>query len=64
MTDEQIKEYLKEHHYSIPAQEGIMNIFNTSHQIIKNEYNFDTRIMKICTPDNIFTFEWVLNKIS
>lgn len=64
MTDSEIKIYLEKHHYSIPAQEGIMKIFNRSYQIIDSEYDPDTRMMTILTPDNTFTFEWILNKIS
>ena len=34
MSDEEIKQYLIDHSYQVPAQDGILDIFNTSYQII------------------------------
>lgn len=62
MTDNEIKNYLVSHNYKVNAQDGIRNILNRSYQIIDTIYNFDTRMMTIITPDNEFTFEWMLGK--
>lgn len=60
MTDAQIKQYLSDHNYRVDAQECIMKVLNCSYQIIDTIYDFETRMMTIITPDNEFTFEWVL----
>lgn len=63
MTDSEIKEYLNENNWAIPAQDGISKILNTSHQIIDTYYDFETDIITLITPDNVFTFKWILNKL-
>ena len=60
MTDEEIKQYLLDYSYLIEAQDGILDIFNTSYQIIDKHYDPDSSLMTITTPDNTFTFLWVL----
>ena len=60
MSDEEIKQYLLSHNFQIPASDGILDIFNTSYQIIDSYYDTDSSIMTITTPDNIFTFLWIL----
>lgn len=60
MTDLEILDYIKANNYKVRAQEFVLNVFNTSPQILDTVYNFETRIMTIITPDNEFTFEWVL----
>ena len=60
MSDEEIKQYLIDHSYLIEAQDGILDIFNTSYQIIDRHYDPDSSLMTITTPDNTFTFLWVL----
>lgn len=62
MTDLEIKQYLDENNWAIPAQEGIGKILNTSRQIIDTNFNFDTNMITIITPDNKFTFKWILKK--
>lgn len=63
MTDPEIKQYLNENNWAIPAQEGVSKILNTSRQIIGTEYDFDTDMLTIITPDNKFTFKWILQKL-
>lgn len=60
MSDEEIRQYLIDHQFTIDAQDGILDILNTSYQIIDKHYDSDSGIMTITTPDNIFTFLWVL----
>lgn len=60
MTDPEIKQYLDENNWEIHAQEGISKILNTSRQIIDTDYNFDTDMITLVTPDNTFTFKWIL----
>lgn len=60
MTDAQIKQYLSDHNYRVDAQECTMKVLNRSYQILDTIYDFDTGMMTIITPDNEFTFEWVL----
>ena len=60
MTDPEIKQYLDENNWEIHAQDGISKILNTSRQIIDTDYNFDTDMITLVTPDNIFTFKWIL----
>ena len=60
MSDEEIKQYLIDHQFQISASDGILDIFNTSYQIIDKYYDHDSGIMTIKTPDNTFTFLWVL----
>jgi len=63
MTDPEIKQYLDKNNWSIPAQDGIIKIFNTSPQILDSEYDMDARMMTIYTPENEFTFHWLLNEL-
>ena len=63
MTDPEIKQYLNDNNWEIPAQEGISKILNPSRQIIDTYYDFNTDIITLKTPDNAFTFKWILGKI-
>ena len=60
MSDEEIKQYLLFHNFQILASDGILDIFNTSYQIVDKHYDPDTGLMTIRTPDNTFTFLWIL----
>ena len=60
MTDEEIKQYLIDHQFQISASDGILDIFNTSYQIIDTHYNPISSVMTIKTPKNTFSFLWVL----
>lgn len=60
MSDEEIKQYLIDHQFQIPASDGILDIFNTSYQIIDKHYDPDSGITTITTPKNTFSFLWVL----
>ena len=60
MTDEEIKQYLIDYQFQISASNGILDIFNTSYQIIDRHYDPDSGIMTIKTPDNTFSFLWKL----
>ena len=60
MLDREIYEYLLKRGFTIEAQDGILDIFNTSYQIIDKHYDPDSGIMTIKTPDNTFSFLWVL----
>lgn len=62
MTDSEIKQYLDDNNCEIKAQDGISKILNTSRQIIDTDYDFDTDMITLVTPDNVFTFKWILNK--
>lgn len=62
MTDKQIEQYLNNNHWSVDPQDCIMNVFNTSPQIIYKNYNKNTGMMTIITPDNTYLFEWKLRK--
>lgn len=64
MTDLEIIEYLEQRNYTVPAQDGLMYILNTSKQIIDTNFDFKTSKMTLLTPDNTFVFDWVINKIS
>lgn len=61
MTDSEIKQYLDENNWSVNAQDCILDVFNTSYQIIAKIYDFETNMMTIITPDNEFTFKWNLH---
>jgi len=63
MTDKEIYDYLKEHNFTVNAQDFIINVLNKAHQINDKYYNFDTQTMTITTPDNSFTFKWCLGTI-
>lgn len=60
MTDAQIKKYLDDHKWSVDAQDCTMKVLNRSYQILDTIFDFNTRMMTIITPDNEFTFEWIL----
>ncbi len=60
MTDHEIRECLDSHNWEVDAQDCIMKVLNTSYQIIDSHYDFDTRLMTITTPENVFTFKWKL----
>ena len=60
MLDREIYEYLLKRGFTIEAQDGILDIFNTSYQIIDKHYDPDSSLMTITTPDNTFSFLWVL----
>ena len=60
MLDREIYEYLLKRGFAIDAQDGILDIFNTSYQIIDIHYDPDSEIMTIKTPDNTFSFLWKL----
>ena len=57
MTDPEIKQYLDKNNWELKTQDAIMNILNTSHQIMEELYNPNTHTMTIITPDNTFTFK-------
>ena len=60
MLDREIYEYLLKRGFTIEAQDGILDIFNTSYQIIDRHYDSNSGIMTIKTPKNTFSFLWVL----
>ncbi len=60
MTDHEIREYLDSHNWEVEAQDCLMDVLNTSYQIIDAHYDFDTGMMTITTPDNTFIFKWKL----
>lgn len=62
MTDTEIMGYIKTNNYKINAQEFVLNVLNTSPQILDTIYNSENKMMTIITPDNKFTFEWVLGR--
>lgn len=63
MNDLEIKEYLEKVNWSVDSNDFIINVLNTSHQIVNKLYNFDTHKMTIITPENKFTFKWNLKKL-
>lgn len=60
MTDLEIKQYIDKNKGIINAQDCIIDILNTSYQIISKRYDFNSKTMKIRTPDNIFTFKLII----
>lgn len=60
MSDEEIEEYLTRNNYVVDAQDCLMKVLNTSRQIIERNYDFETSLMTLKTPDNVFTFLWKL----
>lgn len=48
MTDLEIKAYLDKNNWAVSAQDFLMNVLNTSRQIISKKYNSKT--MTIITP--------------
>lgn len=63
MTDLEIKNYLIKNSWSIKAKDGILNILNSSPQIINKKYDFENHIMTITTPENTFSFNWILGNL-
>lgn len=62
MTNFQIYKYLENNKWKITAQDMIMNILNTSPQIINEEYDFDTHTMIIKTSEIDFKFTILLGE--
>ena len=60
MTDEEILKYLRDRNFQVSASDGIMDILNTSYQIISTHYNPRSSVMTITTPKNTFSFLWML----
>ena len=60
MTDEEIIQYLRDRNFQVSASDGVMDILNTSYQIIDAHYNPRSSVMTIKTPKNTFSFLWVL----
>lgn len=58
MTDLEISNYLVQHYYKVNSQNFLMDVLNTSPQIIDENYNFETKMMTIITPNNTFSFKW------
>lgn len=58
MTDLEISNYLAKHNYKVEPQNFLIDVLNTSPQIIDEKYDFGTRIMTLITPQNTFSFEW------
>ncbi len=63
MTDLEIKQYIDKNKGIINAQDCVMNILNTSHQIVSEKYDFNSKTMILKTPDNIFTFKLILGQL-
>lgn len=64
LTDNEIREYLESKNWEIDATDAVMNIMNTSDQIISAKYNIKSSEMILITPDNIFKFKWKLKNYS
>ena len=60
MTDEEILKYLRDRNFQVPARDGIIDILNTSYQIIDTHYNPRSTVMTVKIPKNTFSFLWVL----
>lgn len=60
MTDLEIKQYLDKNDWAVSAQNFLIDVLNTSRQIVSEEYNSNNGTMTIITPDNTFTFKWIL----
>ena len=60
MTDEEILQYLMNRNFQVPARDGVLDILNTSYQIIDTHYNHKSSVMTITTQKNKFSFLWVL----
>lgn len=58
MTDLEILNYLSKRKFNVKSQNFLMDVLNTSPQIIDEKYDFDTKIMILITPQNTFSFEW------
>ena len=62
MTDAEILAYIEVNNYKVNAEDFILNVLNFSPQILDTVYDSETRTMTIITPDNKFTFGWVLGR--
>lgn len=62
MTDLEIKQYLTKNNWVVNPNKAIMDIFNTSPQIINKKYDSDNSLMTIYTPNHAFTFYWIIRK--
>lgn len=60
MTDGEIKKYLEENNWAVRAQDCLIKVLNRSYQILDTDYDFETSMMTITTPNNHFTFKWIL----
>lgn len=63
MTDLEIKQYLQKNNGALTPEDYLHKIFNTSPQIRNEYYDFENCIMTITTPDNTFSFDWILKTI-
>lgn len=59
----EIKQYLDENNWSVDAQDCLMRVLNTSNRIISTNYENETGMMTLITPDNSFTFKWMLTEL-
>lgn len=62
MTNEEIENYLVERNFEVKAEDCIYDIFNTSPQITDSYYAHDTSMMTVITPDQSFSFKYILKK--
>lgn len=58
MSDAEISNYLYKNNNKLNALDCLINILNTSPQIIDEKYDYDSGIMMITTPDHTFKFKW------
>lgn len=58
MTDHEISSYLTQHNFKVDSQNFLMDVLNTSPQIINEEYDFQAKIMTLITEQNSFSFKW------
>lgn len=58
MTDLEIKQYLYNNNWTVNPQDFLMNVLNTSNQIIDEHFDFEKHIYTIITHDNVFTVKW------
>lgn len=58
MTDLEISSYLTLRNFKVDSQNFLMDVLNTSPQIINENYDFEKRVMTIITPNNKFSFKW------
>ena len=62
MTDREIRQYLNQNNHAVTSQDCIMDILNTSRQIIEERYDPANQQMMLRTPEHIFTFRLVLGE--
>lgn len=62
MSNEEIENYLVERNFEVDAEKFIFDVFNTSPQITDSYYAHDTSMMTIITPDQSFSFKYILKK--